>query len=800
MAVARGVNTITFDNGIQIEADLWTDQANPGTPHIADALLETKFVNVADEKRIYMVVKVPTKPDDADESVGYDGIRDDIADALKLTLYHDSRAGAPGADRNIYFWEVLGDIAEDDTWNSQKRTGTLVSSTHLLAADTGSDSHDFDLTDFVKNLGYTWGGTIPVMFRSTDVNLTDLFGSRENGTLSRRPKLAVSYFRKPPTKMDDLKIEPYVGNKAFPRLTWSANEDEDFNDYRVWYKLGASAWTPHGVALITEQGTEEYVMDSYLTENVVTRMRVRVTDIYGGYQDSNEVWFVRPDVSSFTMTGTPPNVKAEVTASVKTATYPTLPTPVVDEKVIMDWTGEGLETGSHNVAIPENPLEDEDGADVGKEYLKHRYFEAVDAPSTITPSVQVENSLGFRSNVMAYASPFSVTSLAPEAKVRALPTKSEAYSIHPTPGTILLTTASKVVGGSGARFLRDVGPNDILIVDGYDRYFVVSDVISDEILRLDVDSPITTTGNEAYMIVKDATVRLMGDESIERNSNGTLDKFEFRSYDAFAGLYYNKTSGQWQVASVYNDQLTVPYIDVPMIDTYHTGTVDAVKGSKVVSGNGTTFNSGNVVHSGDVFMVFGSKPYVIDTVDSDLQITLKDVYDEASGSTVNYHIFRQRSDITVAFQNSCIVTNSFTKTDTVYDLYVYSAPKAGIDMFGALRALGANISLYNPTDGRKKQVIEIPDSDDGEVVDEGRSVTTMRVDGSTMDCDNQDAVETLMRYWLSTNPMIRVFIQKLPGADKSKYYECTMSKLPRTHSQHTYFQWNDTLIILRRVE
>lgn len=70
---------------------------------------------------------------------------------------------------------------------------------------------------------------------------------------------------------------------------------------------------------------------------------------------------------------------------------------------------------------------------------------------------------------------------------------------------------------------------------------------------------------------------------------------------------------------------------------YNTGTVTVTNGSKVVTGSGTTWNT--LVDSGMLFQRGNERVYVIDTVDSTTQVTLRDAYEGVTGAGVAYTFY-----------------------------------------------------------------------------------------------------------------------------------------------------------------
>jgi hypothetical protein len=67
---------------------------------------------------------------------------------------------------------------------------------------------------------------------------------------------------------------------------------------------------------------------------------------------------------------------------------------------------------------------------------------------------------------------------------------------------------------------------------------------------------------------------------------------------------------------------------------YTTGTVTFTNGSKTVTGSGTTWNT--LVDAGMLIQRGNERVYVVASVDSTTQITLRDAYEGVTGSGVSY--------------------------------------------------------------------------------------------------------------------------------------------------------------------
>ncbi len=75
------------------------------------------------------------------------------------------------------------------------------------------------------------------------------------------------------------------------------------------------------------------------------------------------------------------------------------------------------------------------------------------------------------------------------------------------------------------------------------------------------------------------------------------------------------------------------------LEWYETGTVTVTKNSTAVTGVGTNWKSIGI-KTGDIFTMDRTTLYMVQSVNSDTSITLKQAYAGTSGSTLNYYIIR----------------------------------------------------------------------------------------------------------------------------------------------------------------
>lgn len=168
------------------------------------------------------------------------------------------------------------------------------------------------------------------------------------------------------------------------------------------------------------------------------------------------------------------------------------------------------------------------------------------------------------------------------------------------PGSVVVTSGSAVVTGTGTTFTQYIGTGDSLIINGETR--VVSSVDSDTQLTMTTNFtntiPATLTGNVAI-------------------ANGL-------PYLVGTGSAFSSEVIAGDVITVSGQQKTVS-----LVGKHLTGTVSVVSGSAAILGTGTDFY--DEVNAGDTLTIDGQTKTVV-SVDSTSQITMDSNYSATKNS------------------------------------------------------------------------------------------------------------------------------------------------------------------------
>ena len=391
--------------------DTYVDEGTPTTNYGSATQLKSELTGDNTDKFIIITINLPPAPEDAAVERDFDGIT-----AMSLVLFHSS--GLNATSRSWTCRELRNAFDEDavdyNDFNSNKNNGIVLDI--LVITDTGGDSHSFDIYEIITALDTRWGGPVQIQINTSTgaQDEDDTFSSRENLTVANRPKLTVTYEVALPTAVSDLTVEPNPDDPTQPLLTWTPNEDGNFDHYEIFRKVGGGAFTQLG-SDIDEQGTNGYLDDSgTVTENNLIQYDVRVVNSADGGAteastiSSNIVWMIRPDVSTFTVSDVTPDVLQELTFTVAATGIASTPTPVTNE-----WYEYTFGTSAQS---------DSSFARLRDLTRTHKYPYA----GSQTPTMQIENSLGFKSdatNLTTGGPTLTVADIAPIAIISSSPVK-----------------------------------------------------------------------------------------------------------------------------------------------------------------------------------------------------------------------------------------------------------------------------------------------------------------------------------------------------------------------------------------
>jgi hypothetical protein len=414
MAKFSATKTKTYEKGELFEKDVYTEQANPdinfdnGNPAGPGGPLSVGGdygAGQSNAKRIATAFRLPEPPEDADLTALNEGLVN-----LKLFLYlFDTTAGST-SPQSLWFQEFHRQVdwgEQELTWTTSPNPGVILINISLDIS-TVAVYKTFDFVASVFTFGYRWGDLFScwiVDARRQSAKYTRFMPRDMEQT--QRPYVELQYLERPPDQLPDLKAVPDPADATRPKLTWTPSEDSRFSTYRVFRKVGAGAYAQVG-SDITTQGVGEFV-DTFggITENVVVYYKVRELTTSGSYNESNEVWLIRPDVSTFTVTDTTPDVHQTLTANIVPVALPATPTPVTNTDYYFEWGSSAQSDGSYGWTTTVD--------------RKHIYGYA----GSHTLRGRIKNNLGYYSdltNLTTGGPTLTVASIAPVAKIRAAPT------------------------------------------------------------------------------------------------------------------------------------------------------------------------------------------------------------------------------------------------------------------------------------------------------------------------------------------------------------------------------------------
>ncbi len=395
MAVSRA--EVTLD--LPAEDDTYAAESSPDTVLGADTIIRVGLTAAGDEYDGYVRFILPSKPDDAV------GQPTDIRLRLYLVL-----TDGDGNPRTMRISQSLQEPIDESTLTyNDKPFGIFTLTTKVLDGTSTGLWIEIDVTTELQDL-LLWGGDIGFKLdRSANYDNDDFDSFRtKEGQIGFPPTLRIKYDQTEPDNIEELTIEPFEDDATQPLISWKQSEDADFSHYELWRKVGAAAWAQVG-SNITEKGTTAFVDDTGgITENNLILYRIRTERSDGAYNESGEVWMIRPDVSTFTVSDLTPDVLQELTFTVTATAVASTPTPVTN-----DW---------YKYFFGTSAQDDSSSSRVTDLTRTHKYPYA----GSQTPSMQIENSLGFKSdatNLTTGGPALTVADIAPIAIIRASPVK-----------------------------------------------------------------------------------------------------------------------------------------------------------------------------------------------------------------------------------------------------------------------------------------------------------------------------------------------------------------------------------------
>lgn len=385
---------------IGAEQDTYVDEANGSTNYGDHAEMWVGLDGSGNAQRIYLRFTLPDRPDDCHEDSS------DSPYNYKLRVYRQQIVGSGNRTKRTSYLTAVRAIDEMAmTWNN--RPVNLSNLADTVMDDSTTGYIETDINSALLRGELRWGEVLMLAITelaSYSNGQQDRFESKES-TFGKKPLLRLQYYETVPENVAQLTIAPDPDDASRPKLSWEASDDPDFSHYEIWRKVGGGAYAQIG-SDISEIGTNEYVDSTSITENVVVYYYVRVERSDGAYNESGEVWFIRPDVSTFEVDDTSPDVLQELLFTVDDADVAATPTPVVNVSNEFVF-GTPAQSDGSSATVP----------DLTRTH-RYGYF------GSQTPSVQITNSLGFKSNSTQLTTggpTLTISDIVPVAVVKASP-------------------------------------------------------------------------------------------------------------------------------------------------------------------------------------------------------------------------------------------------------------------------------------------------------------------------------------------------------------------------------------------
>lgn len=402
-----------------------------------------------DIRRILFEIKMPPEPENAGR------IR-----SVDLELYQTACIPAGGGTINIMKCDD-DYIANSATWNKPDGVNdwTNRDGTAKLGYTSTTDTNNSSYIEFglfrapVLRDGLTWGGTYDVILivNGEPAGTVITFSTME-AAAAQRPRLEIKYEEKQPEIPDGeeeiLTIEPNPNNPTQSLLKWEKPENlslridnsggyclvksetiiDAITDGTLIARLnqGEEYVDTGGVLATTENNLYYYKLYFCSEHNYIagtgTGLMSGMT-VYGTPIASNQVWMIRPDVSTFVFDVTVGanyeyDVKDLATATITAVVagdFALTPSPVQHTHYQFDWKGDSTESGWVELETPANS------------HAKTHYY--LGYQGATSAKARIQNSLGFWSDATNSGKPVKIDAITGIAVVNVSPkamTTSEA--------------------------------------------------------------------------------------------------------------------------------------------------------------------------------------------------------------------------------------------------------------------------------------------------------------------------------------------------------------------------------------
>jgi hypothetical protein len=363
--------------------------------------------------RTYLKIAMPIRPAIASN-------RKPIAVKIRLAIYQAHTTNGLTTHARRVDKSASQVLESGVTWNKYDGTNSWTTAggdlTDVLSPNVyipnGAAWHSWYEWD-ISVMGLDWEENAWVCLKSTNESLgLDALMQFESceGNAGYRPTIRITYEDENPTGITDLKVQGDTTDRTKVKLTWSANKNSDFVSYKIRKSASSPVtYTSTLVATVTNQAQTEYTEASANTENTVQYYAVFVEDANNtgaNSTKSNEVFAIRPDVSSFTFDDYTPELFQKVTGTITSAAHASTPVPITDDLFYFQWGSGSDPEQSYAWQPPTGTL---------VSARTHRYPYS----TTYHPYGKIQNSLGLESDLTASGSNPVVAAALPIAKIRA---------------------------------------------------------------------------------------------------------------------------------------------------------------------------------------------------------------------------------------------------------------------------------------------------------------------------------------------------------------------------------------------
>lgn len=596
-AIISGQETTTIIS----KGDTYISSSNATTAYGLSNSLYVGQTAGGDRLRSLISIEMPPQPENAGRirsldlylyQVTYTGTSGIVLARRCVEDFVEGYSGAAlpyGATWNTYdgknSWPILAGNCGDEVLGAANANPTYNASYQPINLNTA-----------IFRNGLTWGGVLDIALYMDDEPAGEdvQYRSRDVVAQGERPYIQIVYELDEPEIPDGedeiLTIEPNPANPIQPLLKWKKPENQSLRiDNRGAYCIVRSESIIDDITdgyLIAQLSTEaqQYVDTTVvapsdgLTENNLYYYKVYFCsetnyldntaglpilmttvdsndDIIGVPISSNQVWMIRPNVSTFVFDNYGPDVKEQITATITAdvaGDFALTPSPVQHTHYQFDWKGDDTEVGWVELETPANS------------HAKTHYYLGYQGA---TPAkCRIKNSLGYWSDATSSAN-VTVAAITPVSIINVSP-KAMTHIVRDSGTATGTQTANTLQDTNKTWTINEFAGLTITIhLDGgqlYESRLISSNTIDTITIAPNwSNNPVTTTTQYEIVTAYNGVLRVLANLSYAQSSNETITKYEFRLQRTSDSAYYDSTGPPFWVAGVtWNDLLTVPYMDV----------------------------------------------------------------------------------------------------------------------------------------------------------------------------------------------------------------------------------------------